>query len=470
MNLKTYYILAISCSLFFSCTKETDIGSPDDHSHNAKVIDPMSNKMSVNDVIGYSLDLVKKSFPKTRSLRSVSNVEIIRRADMASCLPQSNIKVYNAENGDDTLLYVVNFANNQGFTILSQDRRVPILAIADDGNFELSKDNPSVTMFLSATELYINETIRISDSIQTSQRDDSRPYIVSFPHDDPPFYLARFLGHEDVYKESGDIPINVEPLLRTRWHQMAPFNGGLDVCKVCKEPNNAGCMPIAVAQIAAYYQFPKHSISYTEYDWLGMASYVYGEHERKPEHIQLLLKDICKAMSIVYEHYWDGNHATYSNIKPQCNAFNRITTLGFTADTWNVAYDTHLITRSIDINNPVLISGYAGPNLDGHAWVLDGYKKLPSTTLSVYEVWQLIDGTIYKKLCKRSTPVTTQGQYLIHCNWGWDALARPIKANGYYNSGVWSSAAAHSYDYEDGDDRWFEYNYDVKVCTGVRPK
>ena len=62
---------------------------------------------------------------------------------------------------------------------------------------------------------------------------------------------------------------NISPMLNTRWGQHAPYN------KFCftstGEQAVTGCLAIAVAQIAAYYQHPT-SFNGHSYDWDAILS------------------------------------------------------------------------------------------------------------------------------------------------------------------------------------------------------
>lgn len=54
----------------------------------------------------------------------------------------------------------------------------------------------------------------------------------------------------------------VGPLLKTTWHQGAPFN---DLC----DGHSAGCAPVAMAQLMYYYQYPQ-TLSYNGYTFHGI--------------------------------------------------------------------------------------------------------------------------------------------------------------------------------------------------------
>ena len=87
-------------------------------------------------------------------------------------------------------------------------------------------------------------------------------------------------------------------------------------------------------------------------------------------------------------------------------------------------YDEDAIIEAIDNGCPAFVAGISG-RIDGHAWVIDGYKRQ----------FRTVNNEI-------------QYRYYVHCDWGWKG-----DCNGYYHSGI--------FDLIDGDnefDRPYNYN------------
>jgi len=68
----------------------------------------------------------------------------------------------NEEN--KTVFYLSNFENNEGWALLSADRRMnPILAYSDVGEFELNTDNPGIAIWLSWVKSNYEDVQKESD-------------------------------------------------------------------------------------------------------------------------------------------------------------------------------------------------------------------------------------------------------------------------------------------------------------------
>ena len=96
---------------------------------------------------------------KTRSATrpTIANVETLRSRQFATRATVDSLSI-------DTLLYFVNFADNQGFAVVAADKRTsPILALIDKGNYKAKdlaqEDNPG---FLSFIEQAITHEINNS--------------------------------------------------------------------------------------------------------------------------------------------------------------------------------------------------------------------------------------------------------------------------------------------------------------------
>ena len=189
--------------------------------------------------------------------------------------------VFTRLNNDfinDTVLYVVEFENENGFAILSADYRyMPIvIAVIEYGNFsdfcklgevyenEMNKGIKEFDDFwvgiiggqsggfgMTLIEKWIDFTTLITV--------DGKRLCVECIIDP----LDSVVHVETVLKDF------VSPMLTTLWHQSSPFND--DCPKKCNPPKNApaGCVAVAVGQIVAYHEYPKTIDGYS-YDYTGM--------------------------------------------------------------------------------------------------------------------------------------------------------------------------------------------------------
>ena len=156
---------------------------------------------------------------------------------------------------DDTLsldIHIFNFANDEGYAMMSGDDRLPsLLAITDRGSINDGDviDNPGVGIFLEGLGPNFNDV----DTV-----------II----DDPNFGKYETYGNEFtiVYSEGGTCPV--------QWNQGYPFNYFCP--KIDNKETYAGCVATAVAQLMARYQYPE-SYEGHEYNWEKMTATIYPD-------------------------------------------------------------------------------------------------------------------------------------------------------------------------------------------------
>lgn len=118
--------------------------------------------------------------------------------------------------------------------------------------------------------------------------------------------------------------------------------------------------------------------------------------------------------------------------------------LGYNNVNLKWGYNENTVMKSLDSGCPVFMSAVAGI-VDGHAWVIDGYKIRNYTSP---------EGRIDKT------------QNIVHCNWGWLG-----NSNGYFVSGIFKTNEGVSYDYSgtpQNEKYWYLFNtitYDKPVKT-----
>ena len=155
------------------------------------------------------------------------------RCDDALCATRAAVDSLSI----DTLLYFVNFADNQGFAIVAADKRTsPILALIDKGNYsphDLKREkNTGFLNFLNQVLTIENENAKHPYTPEVKTR--------SF----------QYLG----WKISEFFP----SLLKVNWGQYDPY---YIFCPSYNDASHAptGCTVTAVAQICSYYKVPKRT-------------------------------------------------------------------------------------------------------------------------------------------------------------------------------------------------------------------
>lgn len=87
--------------------------------------------------------------------RALSGMEIkaIRRSDIAFGIQSKSI-------AEDTMMYVVNFAGNQGgYMVISNDMRVPMIAFSDEGSIDALDDNPGIKVLMQNYDCFVNASM-----------------------------------------------------------------------------------------------------------------------------------------------------------------------------------------------------------------------------------------------------------------------------------------------------------------------
>ena len=289
--------------------------------------------------------------------------------------------------GGDTLLYLVNYADDAGFALLSADSRLrPIYAISDEGSMSFSDTtyNKGLALFARGVESDVENAIASSPSI-------------SSPIDS--LILMRRVVRE------------VEPLLnyyQSRMDQVYPYN------MYCFDANGnsayAGSAAVAIAAIMSYYKHPTSYAGYT-FDW---PSWNYGPNWGG---VALLINLLGDSNNLQMQYGNTSSTSLASRIYPTFinMSYNGHQDLQDFSETEICTILDNHSSNNLNTMGPVLVTGQrrVTNGIVGHAWVIDGYVQ--------YEI---------------NSPVIGEGyvleDVLFHCVWGWGG-----KCNGYF---YWSNA------------------------------
>lgn len=333
----------------------------------------------------------------TNSLR-VHDVQPLRSGEVIT-----RSEILGNEICIDTLLYVVNFSNEQGFVLVSADKRTsPIYAIADNGylNFDNleSEENAGFLFFLEGAIEKIIQDISTNDVIETKATTKGWTIIEKYP-----------------------------AMLKTKWSQREPYN------MYCPNNNPTGCAITATAQILSYYQ-TVGSVSWSVNGSSGSASLnwsrIISDCESNSGRLNTTLyyassnevAHLMRYLGVTMNADYSSDATGVKSKKP----IEWMNDWGGLNATKLADYDASPIINAIKGNKLVYARGNSGRKrflgitisyTGGHAWVYDGYVSAS------------LGGTTSK---------------LLHCNWGWGGLQ-----DGYYISGAFNSdAGAEIYDWE----------------------
>ena len=426
--------LAIPC--FMACEKMDEVVSPDVEQQQ----DPLA------DVIRIAMD--GASMLEDGATRATANRRV--NLDAISCKIHPATR---AGEANDTLYYVVNYADNAGFAIVSADEHATdgerLLAVIEQGSYTAG-ETTGIGGFDGFVSLLDYEIIGGKDSLTLD--------------------LSRY---ETVMTESHWS--GVGPYLQVQWGQGGAYgafpnsyNYDMPYNKYCIK-NNAlcptGCAAVAMAQVMSYHKRP---LTYTRYhdgsaanttlDWDSIVTWVGGEYDPEwddadGDAIAHLMREMGHRVNLEYGY----NETNYS--------FDQISasldTFGYTINP-SLPYDYQTIVNELVQSRPVFIGGGETVNvLAGHLWVADGYKYNEQHHIT-YKITPLPRGDVYEIIQEYD-----ETYRYLHYNWGYDGIC-----NGYFADGVFQgsnvSIAPGGYDnptYNNSDTRKFKYN--VVVFTNI---
>lgn len=393
---KICFLFVIPLLFLFACVREDDTpgANPDPGS------DRVSHVVPIEDALSGLREVLAPLQKDTRVGRSyaVKGFEVVAAGGAT--------RAAGASEGADTLLYIVNFEDD-GYALLAADDRLEegVIALVDKGNITAEEFVASATATTPVPEMgdlpdfsipLHRLIMRYVENIE-DEKDVGTPVFYT------PWYPE----------------VLCQPLMKTKWNQKTPYN------KYCPVENGkncvAGCVAIALAQIAAYnrmvhgvgpdvlHEFPL--------DWEGILKYVSDPdpYRTDPSPAALLVYAMGREVDMDY-----GLEKSSAENKKAARA---LPWLGYRGVT-NTRYHVEIIEEMLlERRLPVYISGLGehttGKNA-GHAWVIDGYYR--------YRRDKTSDDP---SKCVSYTVFDTYYTELVHCNFGWGGFC-----NGYYISNI----------------------------------
>lgn len=300
--------------------------------------------------------------------------------------------INNVKNEEGKIsFYIINY-DEGGFIILSADKRTqPILGYSENGKFVFDENSypPGLKFWIKDTK---NQITDIQNSnIEQSEKDKLAWELVQYAIANPSSSIfAREPPPEECYNHTEEYIVG--PLLNTLWYQGGGFNDALPtiLCFGINVNAAAGCVPIAMAQVMKYYQYP------TSYNW-ALMPLTSGTTTTAN-----FIADIWDAIGNVYSG-WPSYDCDGTGVGTTLNMGNVLTTQFNYSSAVSANYDYNTVKSNLNYNKPVILSGNNGSPI-GHMWVCDGYRE------TSYYFADCTGGTFYP---------------LFHMNWGW--------WNGEYN-------------------------------------
>lgn len=388
-------ILSVFVALaMFACTKdqEKDLTNLNENQNEIAAFNVPKSQYDI--AMDNMMNLLKDVYPEKYSLVAPQKYSL--KTDIFTNKHLSLQKRQNtraiSEEALDTLLYIVNFGEDEGFAIMSAKDDGTVYALTDKGN--ISMDD-----FTIATDTnhinYENPSVAVASLVASTLSDNLTPNPDPGTNPNLPIYTYTSWAAERT----------VGPLVRVKFHQGTPYNNECPIKGGDNAP--AGCGPIAVIQLMSALKYPS-TIDNITYDWNTIINnYKNTGHELHTVLAKWIHK-IGKQSSVSYGA--NGSGTTLLLTRLCLLKYDRFSKVNLKYD---VSYDN--VTDLINSGLPIICQGCQSNAITkGHIWLLDGM-------LYQYRYKQEIRNNVVVNQTKET-------RQFIHCNYGWGG-----RCDGYYN-------------------------------------
>lgn len=214
---------------------------------------------------------------------------------------------------------------------------------------------------------------------------------------------------------------SVAPILwmYAKWHQKYPYNifcpyKGIPPFTSQTEHSPAGCFPVALAKIMAYYSMPYVAVyNNSPINWED----IYSHSQNYDVEVAKLMASAGVACGSLYLP--GGTFSFPSKVRRAMQSF------GFT-NVKDYTYNYDRLLMMLKARKPFIM--YAMPGIQihkSHSWIIDGYKIKQRTTTTY----------IYHNNVLNNTQTDIQTIKMVHCDFGQESSA----SNGYYIDGIFDT-------------------------------
>lgn len=414
--IKKLLALSIVGCAFAGCTTKSDLETSD----GAKTsVQPISDEhfVGIDQVLSY----IDDKRPTTKGAQNAYRLE-----------------AYNSAEGD-TLMYIINYGNGDGWQILSTDTRTPaVIAESSTGRFSLEEGSPAVQVWMDMTATDIanirnlpDEKLNFSEdeiaahkAFWASKEEVDRGLIDPDPNPRYGYWATEVSSHTVSY----DTLDHIVP----KWDQEHGYNA---YCPFKNDASGdrapAGCVAIAGSQVLKYLHdylgVPYSMISSGYCDgqvggddgqhftnpsttiWASM-SYAFSPASNNAE--ALMIGYVGDAINMHYRNNYSW--AIPNNLRTML-----FSDLGISSSHGN--YDAGYTKSNLLDSLPVIVtaSRYVIPyDGDIHCFVIDGYRRTRIETIT-YHYWVegILDITIPEPYYTYSYSSPEIKYFKI--NWGW---------------------------------------------------
>lgn len=457
-NISFHWLLLFLLGALFlvSCSKEPLLQNGEEVTEEPATNDPENiskkppQKVSLQRSKSEVLELATRYFqmvePEGAILRSARpedfNMEYILSSDQ-------KLRGSSRNSGNkfaDTLLYIVNRSNNNGFCVISGDKRLPdLLAVVENGHLDPQNVDPQsgVAVFLSRLPIFL---ARCRDKLDPRFPGGGDPD----PRLQPVDTTVWDSGWHDCEQTPNYVPV--------KWGQRAPYNN--DAPRINGVPALAGCVAVATAQLLAAHKYPTWYKG-MRLDW-NLLTKKGNKTDEEVEKFNRQVAHLLRGIGDDLGNKWGigGTGASTQDVP------NILRSLGYTNVPDCTPYGISDVIYSLSRKRPVILRGdsekyttgwwlweeihYSG----GHAWICDGYIKQERITEGYFSYGPPNDRR-YKRWRRR------ESRFFLHCNWGWGGYD-----NGYFLEGVFDTKRPIRREQNISSSQWY-YQYNVSNITNI---
>ena len=317
----------------------------------------------------------------------LSSIECATKGETERTIESYWIKEINTKikGSDDKAhcLYVFNFKNNEGFSIVSSDPEKGLLALSFSGTLKEGApiDNPGLKVVLDNLEAYAEMPARV----------DSIEYFVYGP------WVAT-----TIYPQSrGYCEVKWNQGYSTSQHYYNEY---------CRDVNGnycpAGCVAVAVGQLMAIYKYPSTYNGYI-FDWDAMVASAAAQNNSGDYYVARLFQQLGLPGNLNMNYSTSGSSSSIFYAPQTLAAF------GYTNGGVYDLFDTSSWNELIN-GYPILMRGQSSTSGGGHAWLAHGILK---ATREIQGCNINGEPMFYEY----------ESKYFVLCNFGWGGAA-----DGYY--------------------------------------
>ncbi|WP_460485685.1 C10 family peptidase [Capnocytophaga sp. HP1101] len=543
--MKKHLLIFTFAGLFFSCQRE-EADAPFATDTDISVLPSTETNASDNGLLGWvaltgqthisaeeaqetalatAMQMREVEGIVTKAPLQIGSVEVVKGNTRKPYVPTKG-----GSKPEQADVYIINFANNQGYVVTSGDRRVPgVLAYNSYGQLSDTITNPGQAILFSYMQAYIEEQReafeankeklateaeeaifkqlskeRQAELIAQGLFDKEGKRVKTKDRPIKPAYCIDFddLGgnnsgdYEYDYTTYGEFQTKLikAPLIKTLWGQSGDYNDKVTkYCDADRDQSAVGCVATALGQLMAYHKKPTvfkgrtmHWDDMTKIDnghmFSNMDSYSIWSNPTAKEDIQYLLAHLGDSdlLAMTYGCRADGGSGSG-------RALEALHALGYNNSSL-VPYNATQLVSEIENNRPIYIQGYSYQiphsyttgwwfwkksctrySYDkGHAWVIDGYV-LKTREVKHYTKCPKMEGY---------TNISYDKLELVHNNFGWEGNLNgsdfkwnkeDYDGTGWYNINVFNAKSgreAGSNTYKSGAEG--DYKFEKTLIINIK--